>query len=354
MKRITLSIEFEIKLGYYQYRSTIFPNLCYIFYDKDAYKIVNKVPAAKSDARVFENPQRYRGESLKDSSLLYFAVGTYKELLFDIQILKFLEEEYSTATIDVVAHIDVFVLFQRFGFRGGWNKYPIQSEVAEKYDYVFSNEILTDNSWASGRMVMEKYRSILPDDVLLQPISFLPNSVLKEEKREGDSASYKIGIHLNSEHPINNYPLSNHKKLIQLLGSKDIRTMVVGYPSMQPGIEGIGAESYVGKHRSILEILSLLSQVDLIITSDPFVARAGGICGKPTIVLLSTDDEKGYSSYSFVKPVSSEDSCVPCYRHDKCPLGHGECKAFYHESVAPEIILERVIQVMKNDTGANG
>jgi len=347
MKRITLPIEFEIKLGYYQYRSTIFSNLCYIFYDKDAYKIVNKVPAAKSDARVFENPQWYRGESLKDSSLLYFAVGNYKELLFDIQILKFLEEKYSTATIDVVAHIDVFVLFQRFGFRGGWNKYPVQSEVAEKYDYVFSNEILTDNSWASGRMVMEKYRSILPDDILLQPISFLPNSVLKEKKKEGDSASYKIGIHLNSEHPINNYPLSKHKKLIQLLGSKNIRTMVVGYPSMQSGIERIGAESYVGKHRSILEILSLLSQVDLIITSDPFIARAGGICGKPTIVLLSTDDEKSYSFYPSVKMISSKDSCVPCYRSDKCPLGYTECQAFLHESVSPEKIYETALRIIK-------
>ena len=42
--------------------------------------------------------------------------------------------------------------------------------------------------------------------------------------------------------------------------------------------------------------------------------------------------------------LSSRSECAPCFDvFDKCPLGHQECRAFYHESIRPEIILNYMV-----------
>ncbi|MFH1350101.1 MAG: hypothetical protein ABII26_04110, partial [Pseudomonadota bacterium] len=322
MKKIALKEESEVKMGYYQYSSKLYPHIPYIFYDTDANQLINNYPIERDDAKAFEVPALYRGQGLENRSLLYFAIGTFKGLFLDLHVLHFLERGYPSATIDVVTHIDLFILLQQFGFRGGWSRYPIPSEFAEKYDYVFSNETLINDLWDSGKRVLERYRSVLPPDFEFQPMRFSPNMLLTRKNGRGNPEKCKVVIHINGERPINNYPLARYRRLIQLLGSENIQVMVTGFPCMTHALEGVAFENYVCKHRSIQEMLSLLWQSDLIITSDTFAARAASIFQKPTIVLLNTDDGGGYSWHSSVKVMSPEADCAPCYRFDKCPFGH--------------------------------
>lgn len=345
MKKLAVSHEHEIRLGYYQYTCTLFPGVEYLFYENDTVRLSEGCSLEKDFPLRVDELRWYRGESLQDKSLLYFCLGTYKDALFDVPVIHFLQNRFPNATIDVVTHIDMLMLLRQFGFEGGWNRYPIPLELAKKYDFVFTNEKLTRNPVVPWKELRETYESSLPHDYMFRPVplSIIPS--IAKVTDIGNSEEVCIAIHINSEWPIKNYTVTGFKRLTKSLSMENFRILALGYPCR---INGLGdVKNYVGKHGSILETLSVLSQADLIITSDCFAARAGGVLGKPTIVLLNTDDEESYSFYPSVEIISSKDHCVPCYRSDKCPLGHTECQAFLHESVSPEKIYETALRIIK-------
>lgn len=344
MKKIHVGQEHQIRLGYYKYTCKLFPGVEYLFYDNDAVHLsgggVEKISSLHSDEL-----RPYKGEDLQDKTLLYFCLGTYRDVLFDVPLICFLQDRFPNAIIDIVTHIDVLMLLQQFGFKGGWNRYPIPLEFAERYDYIFANEILTRNPTVPGRELREMYESILPDYSMFKsvPLSLMPS--ISKVTDIGDSGRICAAIHVNSEWPVKNYSVAEYKKLIKLLSKEDVKIIALGYPCETNELDDV--ENYVGKHSSILETLSVLSQVDLIIASDCFAARVGGILEKPTIVLLNTNDEEIYSSYPGVEVILSGDSCVPCYRSDKCPLGYSECQAFHHESISSEKIYQRALKIIQ-------
>lgn len=346
MQGILLPKRCEIKLGYYQYEAKLFPRLSYVFYDHDAERLIQNFPEAELDKDIMGGLCMYTGQDLENKRLLYFAIGPYRDLFFDLIVLHFLEERYPSSTVDVVTHMDIFIFLQQFGFKGGWNRYPIPSDFLSRYDYIYTNEGLYKKAWNPRSRIMESVRSRLSGKVESLPMTFKPCRILSNGHSKGGAKRFKVGIFIHGEGPMSHYPLTRYKRLIELLESEDMETMLLGFPALAGELNGTASKNYICTYRSIHEMLSLLWQSDLIIASDSVAGRAGSVFNKPTIVISNTDD-KAYPWGPSVEIVSTREACAPCYRTDSCPLGYGDCRAMHHESVSPEIIFKKAIRMIE-------
>ncbi len=343
MKYVVLAKEQELRLGHYEYTATLFPGMAYLLGDRDA------GTAGKADqaVRIEELKQKiYCGGDLAGKSLLYATLGHYRDVLLDIQMVRTLEKRYPTAMIDVAATIDTFMLFQQFGFRGAWQAYPVLRESAEQYDYLFSANGF-DPSFQAGTEVLNFYRNILQGELEPAPLPLSLNRAVKRATAFREPSRPAVVLHIRDLFgkgmpSINDYPMEGYRELIRLFSEKGWMVILSGYSGDPAAVPSVAMENVLGKDHSIFEVLAVLSQSSLIIAGDSFAARAGGILGKKTVVLLNTGSAEAYSIYPTVEAVLPGVPCVPCYRRDACPLGYSRCEAFAHESAAPEVIFTEV------------
>ncbi len=338
MKTVTLPKEQEIRLGPYRYAAALFPEIAYLLSDRDA-----EDTAGRAGGGSIGEPglRLYRGEDLEGKSLLYIVPGDYGEALLDLHVIKTLEKKYPSAVIDAATTIDTYLLFQQFSFRGAWRAYPCLRESAESYDYLFSSEGARDSFFPSGKETLKRLRDVIGTDLDGAPLPLALNPAVKRTMALGDSPRPLAVLHIGSG--ISDYPAARWRELIRLLAEKDVEVIVSGHAGDSPSLSSLPAENVLGKDHSALEILAVLSQADLIIALDSFAARAGGLLGKETLVLLNREDREAYEIYSSVNVIAPAVPCVPCFRKDQCPLGHEACEAFVHESAAPELILEKAL-----------
>ena len=172
-----------MRLGYYHCSANLFPDIPYLVYDEDAKGLEDTLSVSGIETEIWQPSKWYKGEDLNNKSLLYFSLGTYRKGLFDIQVIRFLEQKYPLAEIDIVTHIDIFILFQQFGYGGGWNKYPMPLEFAEKYDYVLSNELMIGHSLIPGKSLIEAYKSKMPKDFELQSLELSMSPAIEKVTR---------------------------------------------------------------------------------------------------------------------------------------------------------------------------
>lgn len=351
MKIVTLVKEQEIRLGPYRYAAALFPEFGYVLSDRDA---ENAVRRADGGCRIEETGLRfYRGEDLEGKSLLYIVPGDYGEALLDLQVIRTLEKKHPSAVIDAATTIDTWMLFQQFSFRGAWRAYPCLRESAERYDYLFSGEGVRDPFFSSGKETLKRLRSLVGGDLdgTLPPLAL--NPAVKRTMTLGDSPRPLVVLHMNGNGGAGDYPASRWREMIRLLAEKDAEIIVTGHAGDPAGLSPLPAENVLGKDHSALEILAVLSQADLIIAPDSFAARAGGLLGRETLVLLNREDREYYEIHASVSAFAPAAPCVPCFRKDRCPLGYEACEAFAHESAAPERILEKALPKLekKKKTG---
>lgn len=349
MKTVTLSKEQEIRLGPYRYAASLFPEIAYLLSDRDADETARK---ADGGCRIAEAGLRsYHGESLEGKSLLYAVPGDYREALLDLQAIQSLKRKYPSAVIDAATTIDTYLLFQQFSFPGAWQAYPVLRESAERYDYLFSSDVARDPWFPSEKAALKRLQDLIGADLDRAPLPLALNPAVKRTMAFGDSPRPLALLHLEGSGGLGDYPASRWRDLIRLLAEKDVEVLVSGYDGDPSGLSPLPAESVLGKDHSALEILAALAQADLIIASDSFAARAGGLLGKETLVLLGTEGRESYAVYPSVSGVTSAAPCAPCFRKDRCPLGHERCEAFFHESTAPERILEKALLMLEKKRG---
>lgn len=347
MKEISVPKQFEMQSGYHRCTSRLYPRIDYLVYNADALRLYRNLPGILVQNPVFRFPQYYEGDDLDEKSLLYFAMGSYRDLLLDAQVINSLRDHFPASKIDVVTDMDVFMLFRQYGFDGGWQRYPVPLDYAEKYDFIFSNEFIHYHPVIPGKKLLNKYKSLLPADLRFKTGKLSLNPAIEKLTGKRNRAGPSVAIHVGSKNRISNYPVNGYKKLIRMLSNKGIRVNLTGFSIDMENFYPVPGENYIGRHASILETLAVLSHADIIISSDSFAARAGGLLNKPVIVLLGNNDPDAYSSFPSVKTISSKECCVPCYRSDKCPLGYKNCEAFNHDSISPEKIFETVLSLLE-------
>lgn len=346
MKEISVPKQFEMQSGYHRCTSNLYPRIDYLVYNADALRLYKNLPGIRVQNPVFKYPRDYKRDDLDGKSLLYFAMGSYRDLLFDAQVINSLRDHFPASKIDVVTNMDVFMLFRQYGFDGEWQRYPVPLDYAEKYDFIFSNEFIHYNPVIPGKKLLNTYKFLLPANLQFKTGELSLNPAIEKVVGGRNGAGPSVAIHVSSENRISNYPVNGYKKLIRMLSNRGIRVNLTGFSIDMEDFYPVSGENYIGRHALILETLAVLSHADIIISADSFAAKAGGLLNKPVIVLLGNNDPDAYSSLPSVRTISSEECCVPCYRSDKCSLGYKDCNAFNHDSISPEKIFERVVSLL--------
>jgi len=346
MKEITVPKQFEMHSGHHRCTVSLFPHMNYLVYNADALRLYQNLSGVSVINPDFKFPQYYKGDDLDGKCLLYFAMGSYTDILLDMQVIISLKNHFPRSKIDVVADIDVFMLFVQYGFEGEWQRYPVSLDYVEKYNFIFNNEFIPYHPVIPGKKLWNKYKSLLPDNLQLKTGNLLLNSAIKKVAGGKKGTLSLAAIHVDSENRIGTYPAKGYKKLIHMLSNKGIRVNLTGFSMDMEDCYPVSGNNYIGNHSSILETLAVLSHADIIIGADSFAAKAGGLLDIPVIVLLGNNDPDAYSSFPSVKAILSKEWCAPCYRLDKCPLGYKTCEAFNHDSISPEKIFKVLISLL--------
>ena len=339
MKTVTVPKKYELNMGHYRYRSALYPESTYIIYDHDADGITANMTGTCIESYNLAD-KMYQGENLASKSLLYIMVGDYEDVLFDLYILKSLEKQYADLTLDVATYIDVFMLLQQFGFNGTYVHYPLQKGVVDRYDRVFTNEIAYRQPFLAPKTIDAYYCKIAPQAPMAQPLEVSLNPAIKKATKLPPTTKTTIALHIQADKKMNSGPVEGYQNLIRFFPKDKYRIILTGLTRTNEYSADIPNDFVYGRDRSIFEIISVLSQVDLIIATDSYAAMVGGILGKPTLAILTSMDDSIYALYPSVTVVQSGTDCAPCYRNDACPLGHTTCQALTHAILSPQTIYQ--------------
>jgi len=239
-------------------------------------------------------------------------------------------------------------ILKPMGLEGDCLSYPPLLEEVESYDYLL-RELAAFA--ANPRALLEES----PLKILcrafglplqMDGIGFRVPRETSKRLELPQSKRIRVGINFDSNGAVKSYPEELQALLVDSLLDLGFELFFFGTrplsDEIEPGTELL--HDLTGRTR-IPELAALLDQMDLVLGVDSFVAHLSGILGKKTIVLLSTTGEDYFDHYPAVFSRASKIECAPCFSTgDTCPLGYPRCRAFYHESIQPGILLQAMIR----------
>ena len=126
----------------------------------------------------------------------------------------------------------------------------------------------------------------------------------------------------------------------------------IGFEVYILGIKKNDAKKYCFKgiydlrsHTNIPEATAILRQMDLVLGVDSLMIHLSNLLEKPSIVLLSTTPSSAFEWHQNISCLSSKIKCSPCFEvFNQCPIGHEQCRAFYHKSINTDVIIKGVVR----------
>jgi len=347
MKKAQLKNKTLGRVGYWQYSTRLCPDREYIFTDHEIESGVENNVFQSVEPLVDIHPS-YTGQPLNDRSLLFFTLGGYGDTLIHTRALNSLQSKYPRARIDVVTHLDTYLLMQQFNFRGGWLKHPIQPEHLDAYDFYQSTEPLLQDPDICNKDLALEMGSLMKVDIQEDDTRLTLDQAIKRVTRLPGKQSPRVAIQVNSGQKMKDYPKDQIVQLASILARRSCEVYLIGGLSAFPEPDrNLQIYNLTGYASSIAETVSLLSQMDLIIAPDSVGAHIGGLLKIPTLVLLSVSTPHNFDSYSSVKVLESGAACAPCLCLDKCPQGNDECAAFMGPAFTPEQLTTSAMEIIK-------
>ena len=294
---------------------------------------------------------------LENARVLVIHSGGYGDTVTLGILLKQLQEERGSM-FDVCCHYDKFTqILSPFGFKCNWVSYPPVADELSNYDYVLPELCkLVKNPTA---LVNRPLISLLAEGLGLsdhfQNVQYSVPGSAKRDMRLPNTNRIRIGINFDSNSPLRSYPKALQPAVVKLLLVLGCELFFLGRESISEAID-CGSEvvrDYTGK-TSILQLAALLDQMDFVLAVDSLAANLSGILGKRTLTLMSTTGEGVFGHFRSVSGIGSAMKCSPCgsvQSHSRCPLSFPNCKAFYHPSVGPDIIVKTVVKNLSEHFG---
>jgi ADP-heptose:LPS heptosyltransferase len=175
---------------------------------------------------------------------------------------------------------------------------------------------------------------------------FIPPAIRKRS-RLPDSGSIRIGLHFDSNGLVKSYPDSLQGPLLRTFLDSGLELNILGTRRGSADHSNVkGLQDLRGK-TGIVHSAALLEQMDAVVGVDSFVVHLAHLLGIPSVVLLSTTAPAYFEWHDRIACMTSRLECSPCLEFlDTCPVGHSECRAFFHESIAPHVILGHLMRTV--------
>ncbi len=237
-------------------------------------------------------------------------------------------------------------VFQPMGFSGRYVGYPPDLETLSRYDAIVTDitEFYHSKQGVVSSPLVRLSRGLgVPADEV-KPRYKIPPHVAETWKLP-PTGGVRIGVTLDSKGLMRSYPRELQEALFD--GLRRLGGEIFVFGAKKSGNDHAPTEGLQDLRgaTSIPELAAVLQQMDMVIGVDSFPVHLANVFEVPTFVLLSTTPPEYFDWHQNIDCLSSGIECSPCFEDfDLCPKGHEACLAFYHESIKPEIILQKVIK----------
>ena len=279
---------------------------------------------------------------------LFLFTGGLGDAISLFILLDALEKEYNIIT-DVACRDDIYQdIFKPLGFTGDHVQIPVNLEVIKNYTSIqtSADNFFQDNLPKWGKCIIDDLGSAYKVNLNNSTARYsIPEGILKKSVLPSGT-NVRIGINFDSRGDIRSYPDTMQPVLINGLLKIGFETFLFG--QKRPNIAGLKdikkTHNYCG-HTTVAELASMITQMDIMITMDSFIAHLSNILGKKTLVLLSTTKRGIFQWHKSIHCMESQIECSPCGEvGNECPRKFSQCEAFFHGSIAPEAIISSIIK----------
>ena len=178
----------------------------------------------------------------------------------------------------------------------------------------------------------------------LASVYIIPDHVRKACKLPRTDA-VRVGVNFDSNGRVKSYPEKLYNNLLKGLHEIGLEVYLLGIKKQdQKRYNSKGIHDLRSK-TTIPELSAIISQMDIVLGVDSFIIHLSNLLNRPTITLLSTTTPSYFEWHKHISCLSSRIECSPCFEvFNDCPLGHKECRAFYHPSISENIIIKEIVK----------
>ncbi len=306
----------------------------------------------------------YLGQALTNERLLLSFIGRGGDALVTASCLEALLEAYPNIRVDISCRAEAAAVFSLTPQVGRVVAYPPLANDVDRYDYYMCFEGIESVSNGKSRSCRTVFSACLHTPLPKKPASIVVPDGFQNCWLLPDSSRPRVGLALGNPDSLRSYPMSACGELaellvdagydVYLLGGRDIsREMVracfpdAAYVSHADGLREVSPADttidLVGSTSTPADLAAVMSQMDVVVTSDSFPMHLSGSIGKPTVAVFTVTDSVLASDYASVIGVSSQLDCSPCGQaQGPCPLGHSRCIAHDDVSVSPQMLISYI------------
>jgi hypothetical protein len=238
-------------------------------------------------------------------------------------------------------------IMKPLGFLGNWVQLPAELKVINNYDYIQTSgdRFIKNKTGMHDKCIVEELGQSYGVDLSTYSIQYSIPEEIRNRANLPDTQQMRMGVNFDSKGLIKSYPKELQPILINYFVGVGFNVFLFGLD--RPNLSGIDKNSpvhdYCGK-TTVPELAAKISQMDIMVCVDSFIAHLSNIVGINTIVMLSTTRKGIFRWHKKIRCLESQIECAPCgeIAHD-CPVTNPECQAFFHESIRPEVITHCVI-----------
>lgn len=275
-------------------------------------------------------------------------IGGLGDALSMLPVIASIRDQNAGLVVDVAATpgpADVFRLSPQVH---AVHDYPLTRADWSQYDHYVTMEAVHQTAQQPGRALPEVFAdslglSLTVHDTELQ----LPAEVEQIADTPNDPPLVVIGVGEGSA--LRAYPVSKLRILIEHLAKRGYASVLLGrtdaqwsVPECPPLLTDMRDQT-----PTLLHLIVWLRAADVVIAHDSFIMHLAGAMGRPTVALFAPTASAHAAPYQTVVTRQSKVECAPCHAAgETCPLGFDCCIAWDDDAVAPEQVVEQVLELM--------
>jgi len=238
-------------------------------------------------------------------------------------------------------------ILKPLGFSGKWYPLPVELDIINVHDYIQTRAdiFFKDKPEKWNLCIVDEFCDVYKVDLVADAIHYsIPEKIIKSSILH-ETNGIRIGVNFDSKGRIRSYPEELQPILLSLLSHIGFEIFILGVEAPNlPVMSGDNSIHVFSGKTTVPELASIIQQMDIMLCVDSFIAHFSNAMGIETITLLSTTRKGIYSWHKHVYCLESKIECSPCGEvANSCPAGLDQCKAFFHESISPEVILYSVV-----------
>lgn len=241
------------------------------------------------------------------------------------------------------------------GFRGSWFQVPLDLERIQVHDriQIRADRFFHGNPAKWELCVINEMSKSYGVDLSNRTLRYMVPEIITKRMVLPSTLKIRIGVNLDSNGLTRSYPFALQPVLIQYLLEAGFEVFLLGLHEpniMEPKNDCL--HNYCGQ-TTVMELAALIRQMDFMLCMDSFMAHLSNILGIKTLVLFSVTRKGIYAWHKHVSCLESLIPCSPCGEiGNECPRRLDGCRAFSHESITPEIIIQTIIHQCVNHLNA--